>query len=446
MGFFSYKVRDRQGRVREGVIEAAGEDRIIEKMGLQKLTVVHIHRLNAVESLCALVSSRIVHKEKIERDIAQGVLKPRQEISPRDALKELARRTRRRRGTDRTAIANFTRELAVLLKAGIPIDRALTIVAESESDNPEMKTLLINMKQDLQSGVPLVQAFSRHRAVFPSEYIGILKVGMETGKIAEALESLAEDLDREDRLYRRLRAALTYPAFVFGTAVTCNMAIFLYVFPQIASIFQGMKLNLPLCTKVMLFSLGTVRNQYFLAGAAAVLIIAYLQARYYFRTPVGRYNIGALKFLFPLIGSLNRKLFAEKLCRVLAMFYRYNIPISTTLLTVREIFDDPYLRDTIFDGVYEQVTAGVDLDVAFRCSPNIPRLVTTLTHVGIQTGDMTGSLSRAAQIFELEIDQTLQRLVVLIEPFIVSFLGFFILFAILSIFLPLYQVIANLGT
>ncbi|MGV8119035.1 MAG: type II secretion system F family protein [Candidatus Xenobiia bacterium LiM19] len=94
----------------------------------------------------------------------------------------------------------------------------------------------------------------------------------------------------------------------------------------------------------------------------------------------------------------------------------------------------------------EKVTAGVDLDVAFRCSPNVPRLVTTLAHVGVQTGDMTGCLGKAAEIFELDIDQTLQRLVILIEPLIVSFLGFFILFAILSIFLPLYQVIANLGT
>ncbi|MGV8119036.1 MAG: type II secretion system F family protein [Candidatus Xenobiia bacterium LiM19] len=352
MGFYRYKVRDRQGTVKEGVIEAAGEDRIIEEMGSRKLTVIHLHHLNPLENLCALLSSRLIHREQTAKSLKPSAANEERAVTPGEIIKNLSTLGTRRSGTNKSVIATFTRELAMLLRAGVSIDRALTIVSESENDNPAMKNLLMTLKQDLQSGISIVQAFSKHKTVFPSEYIGILKVGMETGKIIQALESLAEDMDREDRLCKRMKAALTYPAFVFGTAILCNLAIFLYVFPQIASILQGMKLNLPFCTKIMLFSIGAVRNQYFLAGAVFVAFLVFLQVRYYIRTPVGRYNIGALKFLLPVIGTLNRKLFAEKLCRVLSMFFRYNIPISTTLFTMRDIFDDPYLRDTIFNDVY----------------------------------------------------------------------------------------------
>ncbi|GEM_PF-1025497 len=451
MSIFRYKANSPRGKLVEGLIEAPNEDIIIEEMKQGSFSLTYLKPLGEIESLSVFLrtvipgfKAPVVETFKRLSDEAQE--EKRQPRAP--VFFESCMKIARGKGVsvDKSRLATFVRELSILLRAGVPLDRAMTLIEVSEKESRSLKEVISSIKKDLLGGFSLVQAFSKHPDVFTAGFIGILNVGEETGKMAEAIETLAMDLEREDRLQKCVKAALTYPAFVFLTALICNFGIFLYIFPQIAVVLQDMKLELPLCTRIMIFSINMLKDPYSLIIACIIAVLVIIQTMTYLRTPVGSYNLGALKLKIPVIGALNRKLFAEKFCRSMGMFFHYNVPVLSSIKIVGDMFDNPYLEDAFFGPLNQKVKTGEELDLALSESRQLPEVVTNLVAIGNQTGDLASCFWKAAEILELEINQTLQSLVVLIEPFIVSFLGFAILFAMVSMFLPLYQVVAHIGS
>jgi type II secretory pathway component PulF len=351
----------------------------------------------------------------------------------------------RRSPVNRRDLAAFTRELAILLNSGIASERALTVLGRSRADHRSFQLLILAILRDLRTGVSLPVAFSRYPVIFSAEYSGLIQAGAETGQLPEVMTTLANDLEREDELARRVSAAMVYPVFVLGSALVCNLAIFLYVFPQIAQILTEMKVSLPLSTRFMLFATDLVRNPKILLLAVPAGLLLLRQTARYLNSSSGKYLLGMLKFTTPLIGMLHRKLFAEKFCRAMGIFCEYGIPMLTAIRMMRQIFRSPYLDRHVFASLESDVCNGTELGDALRASSRIPRIVTAFVSIGSHSGRLPQCLHKAARVFEFEIDNAIRRVVTMIEPLVVLLLGGFILFVILSIFLPLNHLIATMG-
>ncbi len=443
MALFRYKAVDRSGTIVRGIERARDPRPVMESLKERGLALKHIRTLGLIESIYYNIVE-YTYLLKTRKAVPAGERGNGRCDLPSRILTKI--RESRRNLVGKAGIVTFTREVALLVRSGITMDRAMGLIAGSETGNPALTAIINGILSDIQKGHPIPQAFSSYPSVFNSEYTGLLQVGMETGKMADIMETLANDLEREYRLQKRVAAAIVYPAFVLSIAILSNLGIFFFVFPQVAEILSQMRLDLPLCTMIMINMIHLTGNPYFLLIVIVVSIFFMYQGKAYLNTPVGRHNFNWLLFNLPVFGSLKRSLFLEKFCRSLGMFYKHSVSTIVILRTVGGIFNNQYLNASLFDTIEKAVIGGEDLDVALKNNDFIPRLVSNLAAVGSTTGNFAGAFNRAAEFYELEIDQTIQRLVTLIEPVVVSILGFFILFTILSIFLPLYKVIASMGT
>jgi type IV pilus assembly protein PilC len=438
MFFYRFKAIDRNGKIARGIREAYDPEAMIGELRIEGLRPRYISPVGFAEHLYfSTISS-------VNRTLYALKRKKPKKTGARPVKKSAIQYKRER--SRKFKIAGFTRQLSMLINSGIPLAHAVTIIGNSQNENPCLKETALGISKALESGVLLPDAFSLYPSVFPPEYIGLLRVGMETGKIADVMDTLAGNLEREEDLYERVKSSTIYPFFIFSVALFSCLFIFLFVFPQIAAILETMKVQLPLCTRIMILSMKIIKNPAtYLAGIPFCFIALYLLRNYFF-TPVGKYNAAAASILMPILGKLNHQLFLEKYCRIMAMFFTYNVPVMTSVKMVSYIFNNPYINEHLFSIVEKSVVAGEDLDGALKNSSLIPPVVYTFVSVGVQTGDLGRSFYNASDFFEREINQMIVSLVTLIEPLVVAVLGIFILFIILSIFLPLYQAIASIGT
>lgn len=441
MAYFRYKVEDRKGKIRRGLEKADNAGIVMENLLREGLKIHNIRPVGTTELLyyrLATLFYEVRHKGGI---INVATQKPQHQTK----LFDKAGKFRPFARVGKESVTNFTRELATMLRSGIPLERSLSIIAESEDANVTFQLVLFDLLADIRKGFSFSNALAKQPKVFPPEYSGLTKVGEETGKMAEILDTLATELDRGYRLEKRVQSALVYPAFVVIVSVLSVFGIFLYVFPQILQILNEMRLSLPLCTKILLGTVQAVTNPYIDMSIVIIFLSISFLARSYFSTPVGQYNWGAAKFSIPLLGVLSNWLFAEKFCRIMSMFFKYNVPINTSLGMIRKIFRNPFLDENVFAGLQSSVMEGDEIDMVLRQNPLIPKMVANLVSVGVESGELSGCFHKAADMYEMEIEQMIQKLVAMIDPIIVGVLGLFIFFIVASIFLPLYQAIGSLG-
>jgi len=437
MKLFRYRGKDRRGAEIQGVWEAPEESTVIKALQEEKSTVMYLRQMGLIESLIHRAGNKPYIKQDTGPKSTEG---PQSRADSKQG--EPAFKTGK---VGKESIAQFTRQLAVLVRAGLSFDRALYIISNSEKKGSHLRGLILSLMAEVESGKSPAAAFSKYPELFSSEYTGLLTVGMEIGRLSDCLDTLADALEKESRLMKRVQAALTYPAFVFILTVLCNLLIFFYVFPQISEIINSMKVALPVCTRVMMMLFGLLTNPMVLLLICLTLLLVIYQIRSYVRTPVGRFNAGAAKYNMPVLGGLYRRIFIERFCRSMAMFFRYGVPLLSALKVVGEMFDDAYLHESFFSTIRTDLSAGEDFSEALRRTSMVPPVVQSLATVGTQTGDMASVLIRAADFYELDIDQNLQKAVSLLEPFLIIIMGAFIVFIIVSIFLPFYQAITTIG-
>lgn len=450
MRFFRFEAYKNNGKLIEGYRQSETEAELIKILKEDMLTPRSISRVGIIGTV--FYKARIAYadfslkqylKRKKEEKIARKETGKR--IDPSSSL-SLEIMSWKKDPIGKSRIASFTREMSMLLNSGIPLDKALGTISNSQTANRDFKKMLDAILVDIQKGFNLAQACARYPRIFSPEYLGLLRIGMETGRMADVMSTLANYLEREDTLYKRVKAALVYPAFVLSIALITNFAIFIFVIPQIAKILEEMKLNLPWCTRIMFMIIHMTTNPFILGVIVVIIMAVFYQLKLYIETPVGRYNLEMMKFLLPAVGSITQKLFSERFCRVMGIFFEYRADVLNSIKIIRDMFKNPYLDDILFDKMERDIHDGKDLDASLNEIPQIPRLVINLTSVGFRTGEITACLNKAAEIYEIEIEQTLQKMLTMIEPLIVGVLGLFILFIILSIFLPLYQAIGSMGT
>jgi len=332
-------------------------------------------------------------------------------------------------------VSLFSRQMYTLLKAGVPILRALAGLQES-AINPSLRRVIAELRVSLDAGRELSSAMHNHPAVFSGFYVSVVRVGETTGQLDEAFNRLFGYLEFEREVRDRIKTALRYPMIViFAIAVAIGIVNF-FVIPAFAKIFEASKVPLPLLTRVLVATSNAFLAYWPIALAAMVVgVIAFIS---YTSTERGRYNWDRVKLRIPVAGNIIFKATLSRFARAFAIASRAGVPIVQGLTVVASVVDNAYLARRV-----EQMREGVErgesiLRTAVAAGVFTP-VVLQMIAVGEETGELDDLLNEVADMYEREVDYEIKNLAANVEPIITVALGVLVLILALGVFLPIWE-------
>ena len=340
-----------------------------------------------------------------------------------------------RRVFSATTLAVWTRQLAGLVASGLPLERALTALAD-EADDTRQRELVAHLRAEVNAGSTFARALSAAPREFDDVYRAVVAAGEHSGALGAVLERLADDLEARQALKARLVGATLYPAIVSVIAVAIVVFLVTYVVPQVASVFAGSKRALPALTVAMLAVSDFVRHWGWLvllalaAGGAALVLALRSDA---FRE---RFDAGWLKL--PLVGRLARGYNAARFAGTLAMLAGAGVPILKALQAAAETLGNRALRADAMDALV-QVREGAPLAAALAAKKRFPGLLAMFARLGEQTGTLPQMLQRAADQQGAEVQRRALALATILEPLLIVVMGVLVMLIVLAVLLPIIQ-------
>jgi len=341
----------------------------------------------------------------------------------------------KRRVFNATSLAVWTRQLAGLVGAGLPLERALTALSE-EAEDPRQRELVAHLRSEVNSGSPFARALSSAPREFDDVYRGVVAAGEQSGALGKVLERLADDLEERQELKSKLIGATLYPAIVSLIAVVIVIFLVTYVVPQVASVFSSSKRALPALTIAMLAVSSFLRNW----GWAVLLVLAagigLLMTM--LRNELFRQSFDAGWLELPLIGKLSRGYNAARFAGTLAMLAGAGVPILKALQAAAETLSNRAMRADAMDALV-QVREGAPLASALAGKRRFPGLLAMFSRLGEQTGQLPLMLDRAARQLGTEVQRRAMQMATILEPLLIVAMGGVVMLIVLAVLLPIIQ-------
>jgi type IV pilus assembly protein PilC len=338
-------------------------------------------------------------------------------------------------------VAIFTRQFSVMLEAGLPLIQALEAIAQ-QHPNKEFKSVLEQVKGDVESGSTLSAAMSRHPKVFDSLYTNMIAAGETGGILDTILQRLSTFIEKIVKLKRALRSALIYPATILTIAVIVVTVILWKVVPVFSTLFEGFNVALPLLTRFVIALSGFISDFIFLIAGFIVLCV--LGIRIYYRTDKGRHLIDRLVLKMPILGEIFRKIAIARFTRTLATLLTSGVPILEGLNITAKTAGNAVLEDTIYS-LRQRIEEGGNMAEPMQQSRFFPPMVTQMVSVGESTGEIDAMLVKVADYYEEEVDVVMANLLTILEPFLMVILGVIVGGIVISMYLPLFKLIRLLS-
>ncbi|WP_287953133.1 type II secretion system inner membrane protein GspF [Diaphorobacter sp.] len=334
-----------------------------------------------------------------------------------------------------TGLGVWTRQLAGLVGSGLPLERALTALAE-EADDERQRHLLATLRAEVNAGSTFARALAQHPREFSDIYCAVIGAGESSGGLAEVLDSLADDLEQRQALRAKLIGAALYPAIVTVIAIVIVLFLVGYVVPQVASVFAGTKRALPFLTVAMLALSDVVRN-YGWALLGGLVLLAF-GARAALAQPRLREKFDATWLRLPLVGKLARGYNAARFAGTLAMLAGAGVPILKALQAAAETLNNRALRADALDALV-LVREGAPLASALAQKKRFPGLVAMFARLGEQTGQLPTMLQRAATQLGTEVQRRAMQLATVLEPLLIVAMGGIVMLIVLAVLMPIIQ-------
>jgi len=329
----------------------------------------------------------------------------------------------------------FSRQMYTLLKAGVPIMRALAGLQES-THNPAFSAMLQDLRESLDSGRELSTAMRRHPKMFSPFYLSMVQVGEMTGMLDVTFLRLYEHIEFEREMRERIKSALRYPMFVLVAMAIAIVIVNIFVIPAFAKVFEGFHAELPLMTKVLMGFSGFMVD--FWPLLLALVIGAVVAFRAWLNTVNGRYRWDRYKFHIPIAGRIIMKATLARFARSLALSFKSGIPIVQGLNAVGLVVDNEFMRSRI-EQMRDGVERGESILRTAAASGVFTPTVLQMIAVGEETGDMDGLMFEIAGMYEREVEYEIKTLSANIEPIMIVLLGGLVLILALGIFLPMWD-------
>ncbi len=400
---FSYRARDKEGATRAGEVIAADEGRAEQLLEENGLFVVSLQQQ---EEMAFLKNLELFGRSVNNKDLVM-----------------------------------FSRQLATLISARVPILQSLRILQE-QITSKYLLEVLKDVIASIENGESLSSAMAKHEDVFSNVYVSLVKSGEASGSLDKSLVYLADQLEKDYELKSKVKGAMTYPAFVLTALMIVMGLMFKFVLPNLTSVLEEQGGSLP-PVSVVLINFTKFFNVYWwaLLLLIAVLVLAF---RYYARSPIGKRQLDIAKINFPIIGDIFTKIYLARFARNFSTLIKGGIPVIKALEIVSEIIGNSIYRDILLQTV-SSIQAGKSVSDGLTGHKEFPNLVTQMVKVGEQTAQLDDILAKLAVFYEKEVDTKVGMLTTLLEPLIMIILGLGVGVLVAGILLPIYNLASTSG-
>ena len=401
MEVFEYKGRSKRGEIMTGTIESPHQDAVAEWMLAAGISPIAIN----------------VQRDKSREGPAwlRAILE-RGSLKLRDLLL-------------------FTRQMATMVKAGVPLIQAFGGIQKS-TINEAMVRILRNVRADMEKGADLSTALSHHPKFFDEYYVAMVRVGENSGQLEEIFKRLFDQLEFESHMQKKIKGAMRYPSFVMIAIAIAVGILTLFVIPVFATFFDKFGAKLPLMTRILLETSSFAVNYWWLV--LAVIAGCFYGFRLYVGTRAGRYRWDRFKLKLPIAGGILQKAALARFCRALATASKSGVPLVQAFTLVSRVVDNAFFEERIL-GMREGIERGESMLRVTQGAGIFTPLELQMISVGEDTGDIDGMLAKVADIYQEEVEYEVGRLAETIEPLIMVSMGVLVLILMLGIFLPMWQ-------
>jgi len=416
MATYNYVARDSLGKMVDGVSEAENEQVLVRRLRERGFYV------------------QSVKLAKEQREEAQPT------IATQGAPTGLAAMFIRVKARD---LSIFCRQFATMINAGVSLIRCLAVL-EEQAASVSLQRILRDVQASVEAGESLSRALSRWPRVFNNLFVGLVRAGEVGGVLEETLSRLAQFLEDDLRLKRKIKAAMTYPTMVMIFAIGIVLGLVRFVLPNFITVFKDLNMmdNLPAATS-MLISFSDLLTKRWWLLLLIVLLVSF-GFNTYKRNRVGKRHLDWLRLRIPIFGKLNHKISMARFSRTLSTLLVSGVPILQAMETVAGTVDNEIIADAIMESraaIREGETIGEPLERSGLFPPMVVQMIT----IGEETGALDQMLSKVAEFYEQEVEAALQSLAAALEPIMIVLLGGVVGFIVISMFLPLVSIIQNLS-
>jgi type IV pilus assembly protein PilC len=344
-------------------------------------------------------------------------------------------------GISSKEIAIFTRQFSVMIDAGLPLVQCLEILG-SQQDNRTFQKVLLAVRQSVEAGLTLADSLRKHPNAFDDLYCNMVAAGEAGGILDTILQRLSQYIEKIVKLRSAVRSALVYPVAVILIAVGVVWIILWKVIPTFATLFEGLGASLPLPTRITI-ALSNFIGAWWWLIFMSIGLSGFLLTRYY-KTQSGRRVVDRLLLKMPVLGTVLRKIAVARFCRTLGTLVSSGVPILEGLEITAKTSGNAIVEDAIM-ATRASVEEGKTICEPLKGTDVFPPMVVQMVAVGEQTGALETMLSKVADFYEDEVDEATANLLALLEPIMIMFLGFIIGGIVISMYLPMFDLISKIG-
>ncbi len=395
---FQYKAYDKNGNPKNGIVEATDQESAINLLRNLGLTVTSLE----VEVKSTLNTNLSIGKKVKTKEIVV-----------------------------------FSRQLATMINAGLPLVRALRIL-QDQSANKEFQKILDKIASDVEAGTSLSQALSKYPKTFNKVYVTMIRSGEASGRLDEVLLRISDQQEKDFNMMSKIKSAMAYPAFILVMLVGVVVLMMVMVVPQLKIIFEQSNVQLPLPTRILLAISNFTTHYWWLL--IIIIISVVFGFRFWISTPSGRRAWDAAKLKIPVFGKLAELIYMTRFTRTLGTLVTGGLPILEALDITADAIGNTLYRDAIQDTA-KKVEAGVGIGTTLRKKKIFPVMVSQMIEVGEKTGNIDQILDRLSQFYENETDTMIKTMSSLLEPILMIIMGIGVGFLAIAIIMPIYGLV-----
>jgi type IV pilus assembly protein PilC len=423
---YSYVALDSRGQESKGVIEVASQNEAIGRVKEMGLFPTKIFEAEKVKEKAAGKKAKAAPGKKGKKGSMDIQIK----------IPFLSGRVKPK------VLTTFTRQLATLVDAGLPLLRGLRVL-EKQERNKTLKDILGELSLSIEGGSTFSEALAQHPKVFNRLFVNMVKAGELGGVLEVVLKRLAEFSEKAQKIKGKVKAAMFYPVAVMIVAVGILVLLMVFVIPRFRDVFAGMDMKLPGFTLFVLGCSELIKDHILpTMGVTAVVVVLFLVIVN--KTKLGRLIWDKFKLKMPVLGPVVTKVSIGRFTRTLGTLVSSGVPILQALTIVKETAGNVVIANAI-SGVHESVKEGETITAPLEASGVFPPMVVSMVDVGEQTGALPEMLLRIADNYDEEVDNSVAAMTSLLEPIMIVFLAVIVGSIVIAMFLPLIAMIGNLS-